>query len=88
MANNTSKGIPPCAANPQNRNADRAELTADITVTVGAERWKYLLSLKKPKNVEEQMPGILIRVMRSAEKVWDKWDTLRAYSLMYVCGIP
>jgi hypothetical protein len=69
MANNTNKGILPCAAKPQSKNADSAELTAEITVTVGAERWKYLLSLKKPKKVEEQMPGILIRVIRSVEKV-------------------
>lgn len=88
MANKTSKAILPRAARPQNRNAANAELTADNAVTAGAESRKCLLSLKKPKNVEEQIPGMLMRVMRSVEKVGDRAETLRAYSLRYVCGIP
>jgi hypothetical protein len=88
MANNTSKGILPCAARPQKTNAEKEELMADIAVTTGADRWKRLLSLKKPKKVEEQIPGILIKVRRSVENVGDRSDTLRAYSVRYVCGIP
>ena len=79
-----SSAIPPFAAIPQNKNAANAELSAEIAVTADAERWKCLLSLRKPKKVDEQIPGILIKVRRSVEKVGDKAETLRAYSLRYV----
>lgn len=81
IAKSTSSAVPPCAARPQNKNAAIAELMADMAVTVCAESWKCLLSLKKPKKVDEQIPGMLMSVMSSVENVGDKEDTLRAYSL-------
>jgi hypothetical protein len=59
----------PCDVRPQRRKADRAELTADIEVTVVAERGKCLLSLRYPKKDEETMPGILNSVSKRVAEV-------------------
>lgn len=88
MANSTSSAMLFRAARPQNRRAEIAELRAEIAVTVDAERRRCLLSLKNPKKVDEQIPGMLIKVMRRVENVGDSNETLRAYSVRYVCGIP
>lgn len=59
----------PCDVRPQRRKADRAELTADIEVTVVADRGKRLLSLKYPKKDEAKMPGKLNRVSKRVTEV-------------------
>ena len=88
MAKRMSRAILPRSARPQKRNAASAELMAEMEVTVPTESLKYLLSLRKPKNDDAAIPGILMRVMSNVEKVCDNMLTLRAYSLKYVCGIP
>jgi hypothetical protein len=58
-----------CDVKPQNRKADKAEQMADTEVTVGAESWNCLLSLRYPKKDEEMMPGMLNRVSKSVAHV-------------------
>jgi hypothetical protein len=50
---------------PHNRNAERAEVMAEIEVTVVADRENRFLSLRYPKNEEERMPGRLKSVSKS-----------------------
>nr|GFD56458.1 hypothetical protein [Tanacetum cinerariifolium] len=83
----SNRAISPRAAKPQKINAANAELIADNAVTAAAETRKRSLSLRKPKKVEEQIPGMLIKVRRRVENVGDSADTFRAYSERYVCGI-
>jgi hypothetical protein len=78
----------PCDVRPQRSNADRAEQMALMAVTVVAESGKRLLSLRYPKKEDAKMPGMLKRVSRSVEEVWDRRVTSRAYVGRYVCGIP
>ena len=72
---------------PEKREAERAELTGGIEVTVEAERGKRLLSLKYPKMDDEAMPGALNRVSIRVAVVGDYKVTSWAYELKYVCVI-
>ena len=62
----------PCEVRPQRRNAESAELMAEMAVMVVAEREKRLLSLKKPKKDDETMPGRLKIVKRRVAEVWER----------------
>ena len=59
----------PCEVSPQKRNADKAELIADMDVVVVAERGKRLLSLRNPKKEDETMPGRLKMVSSRVAEV-------------------
>ena len=56
-------------ARPHNKNAARADDSAEMQVLEIAPRGLRLLSERKPKKEDEMIPGMLKRVMRRVPEV-------------------
>lgn len=79
VENRTRRPMLPCDVRPQKRRAERAELRAEIQITVVAGREKRLLELRYPKEEHAMMPGALKSVRSRVADVWERWVTSRAY---------